>query len=129
MPSIIKWTDALLSGDFNQGGGFLKTMQGDYCCLGVGCEVLGGKFIMPTEFNEDHYSDNYDIKTDFDVLNDDMPVDMIKKFDELQGYSDKLIVEWCNSLANANDGGDHNFERIAAKILDEYSRLEEIYEG
>jgi hypothetical protein len=33
------WLDALVSGDYEQGSGLLKGVDGRYCCLGVAAEV------------------------------------------------------------------------------------------
>jgi hypothetical protein len=35
------WVEALRSGKYRQGQGQLKTSTGEYCCLGVACEVSG----------------------------------------------------------------------------------------
>lgn len=34
-----KWTAALDSGEFTQGTGRLQNLKGDFCCLGVLCEL------------------------------------------------------------------------------------------
>lgn len=46
MDAIVKakWTAALRSGEFEQGVGSLKTLDGKYCCLGVLAEVAGFEF-------------------------------------------------------------------------------------
>lgn len=36
-----KWCTALRSGEYKQGKGFLKTLDGEYCCLGVLAELDG----------------------------------------------------------------------------------------
>lgn len=36
---IEKWVKALESGDFEQGRGTLRNIDGHYCCLGVLCEI------------------------------------------------------------------------------------------
>jgi len=41
-----KWVDALRSGEYKQGKGYLKNAAGEYCCLGVLCEVVGEKFTL-----------------------------------------------------------------------------------
>jgi len=38
-----KWVDALRSGKYKQGQGYLRTPDG-YCCLGVLCEVLNAEY-------------------------------------------------------------------------------------
>lgn len=37
--NIRKWVDALRSGEFKQTTGRLRNDAGEYCCLGVACEV------------------------------------------------------------------------------------------
>lgn len=34
-----KWVEALRSGEYNQGRGYLR-VENEYCCLGVLCEIL-----------------------------------------------------------------------------------------
>jgi hypothetical protein len=34
-----KWVAALLSGEYKQGKGWLRSRQDDYCCLGVLCDL------------------------------------------------------------------------------------------
>ncbi len=36
----LQWSHALTSGDYLQGTGKLKSLDGTYCCLGVACEVF-----------------------------------------------------------------------------------------
>lgn len=36
-----KWLSALESGNYKQGQGKLRNKNGEFCCLGVACEVLG----------------------------------------------------------------------------------------
>lgn len=36
----VLWKEALLSGEYTQGTDYLRNMQGDYCCLGVLCDVF-----------------------------------------------------------------------------------------
>lgn len=35
------WIEALRSGKYQQGNGYLRTIDDKYCCLGVACEILG----------------------------------------------------------------------------------------
>lgn len=39
-----KWIEALRSGNYQQGRGTLKDEEGRFCCLGVLCDVMGGKW-------------------------------------------------------------------------------------
>lgn len=41
------WTAALRSGSYNQGAGVLKTREGDFCCLGVLCELAVDAGVIP----------------------------------------------------------------------------------
>lgn len=42
-----KWVEALRSGDYSQGKGKLKDASGDYCCLGVLCELAVEAGVLP----------------------------------------------------------------------------------
>lgn len=37
----MKWAKALESGKYKQADGYLRTPAGDYCCLGVLCDLVG----------------------------------------------------------------------------------------
>jgi len=41
------WTGALRSGAYNQGSGVLKTQTGEFCCLGVLCELAVEAGVIP----------------------------------------------------------------------------------
>ena len=41
-----QWVAALLSGDYTQGRGELKTRTGEFCCLGVYCDMTGVPFFQ-----------------------------------------------------------------------------------
>lgn len=45
-----KWLKALRSGEYQQGIGELKSIDGKYCCLGVAAEVCGATRIKKLEF-------------------------------------------------------------------------------
>lgn len=45
-----KWLDALRSGEYEQGRGFLE-LKGNYCCLGVAAAVVG----IPTDESGENY--------------------------------------------------------------------------
>lgn len=38
--NVIKWLEALRSGRYEQGKGFLRSLDHKYCCFGVLCEIL-----------------------------------------------------------------------------------------
>lgn len=54
---LLQWARALESGDYKQGGGGLKTDAGEYCCLGVACNIakdaVGGRWTPHS--NSPHY--------------------------------------------------------------------------
>lgn len=58
---IRQWIIALRSGDYEQGKGYLKQVEGGYCCLGVLCDLHRlehGQYIdpvtyLPTNWNKD----------------------------------------------------------------------------
>lgn len=39
--NLLKWVEALESGEYQQGRGALRNDDDTYCCLGVACEVSG----------------------------------------------------------------------------------------
>jgi hypothetical protein len=39
-----KWIDALRSGNYEQGTGDLRSRSGQFCCLGVLCDVMGAEW-------------------------------------------------------------------------------------
>lgn len=41
------WVDALRSGDYDQGQGLLREVDGGYCCLGVLCDLAVKNGIIP----------------------------------------------------------------------------------
>ena len=49
-----KWVAALRSGEYAQGEGYLKDLQGRHCCLGVLCEISAAEtgFGIPENLSE-----------------------------------------------------------------------------
>lgn len=70
-----KWIDALRSGKYKQGRGILKTVDGEFCCLGVLCDVYNNEGWVTTssfyEYNGFRFrsSLSYDISKLFDLTN------------------------------------------------------------
>lgn len=67
---IQKWIDALTSGEYQQGRGMLQSTAGEYCCLGVLCDlyiketgqgswVRGSALIKGDEFVEFAHGSDY----------------------------------------------------------------------
>lgn len=92
-----KWLNALRSGNFQQGTGKLRDSNGNYCCLGVLCEITGNgqNRDMSKSFPADKDPDGTDINS-------------VKPF---MGLSVKMQEK----LAEMNDYGD-TFEEIASYI-------------
>ncbi len=42
-----KWVPALRSGEYVQGRGTLKSPDGEYCCLGVACDLMSKEGLLP----------------------------------------------------------------------------------
>jgi hypothetical protein len=57
---IKEWTDALRSGEFEQGRSLLVTEDGKYCCLGVKCELEARKGNLIFDKNMHRYVDSID---------------------------------------------------------------------
>jgi hypothetical protein len=98
-----KWVEALRSGKFHQGKGFLKfdEEQGPrHCCLGVLCEIID-----PSKFALREYSYYYQC----DGMESDITLPL-----SLQFQTD-LSGETCTLLAEKNDHGK-SFNNIADYI-------------
>lgn len=86
-----KWTDALESGEYEQGRFHLK-MDGKYCCLGVFCEVND----IPLYYNDEII--NKGIDAGYSAIN---------------LYIDGSVV---TKLMAMNDGQEKTFPEIATWI-------------
>jgi hypothetical protein len=89
-----KWVVALRSGDYKQGKGRLR-QDGNYCCLGVLCDVIN-----PGKWRGDSYYGIHDKTTPYEV-------------DKLAGLTYRIK----GILTKANDSGS-SFEEIAKVIED-----------
>lgn len=107
-----KWLTALRSGDYKQGKNFLKK-DGEYCCLGVLCD-LAEKEKVCIATKEELYTSSEIIS--FDLDSKTLPYSVknwaglghYNPFVEHKGYS--------RNLANLNDVEGLNFEEIADLI-------------
>jgi hypothetical protein len=120
-----QWVAALRSGEYKQGMGMLKTLDGEYCCLGVLCDLAhkAGATNLVTSVSEIHgtiegygYGPSDNIMSD-DVMTGELPEDV-------QAWAG---LEECNpavkdsvghgvSLISLNDSEGHTFEQIADAI-------------
>lgn len=127
------WTAALRSGDYRQGVGVLKTRDGDFCCLGVLCDlaVKAGVIESPEEIHadDDSYVTGYRYESETGVLPESvMEWAGIPYSEGTYSLSDEEMTErygngWQNtdyyrktSLINANDSYGKSFDQIADLI-------------
>ena len=94
---IDKWIEALRSGKYKQGKGYLK--KGDYyCCLGVFCEVIGLKgTVVPDrewdqvyEYEGEHCTLPDKVKVLFDNLNVDTLIGLNDRGSSFVEIADQL---------------------------------------
>lgn len=52
MDSVLKqkWVDALRSGAYKQGNGYLRTKEDKFCCLGVLCDLMADRWITDSDY-------------------------------------------------------------------------------
>ena len=98
MDATIKtaWLEALRSGKYNQGRGRLKTVKGNYCCLGVLACVLRDQF--PEKLKE----------TSFRVEEDDHGYLVVKS------WNDRSETEIPYTIASLIGLGDEEQTHLAA---------------
>jgi hypothetical protein len=108
-----RWLDALRSGKYNQGTGFLRRKDNEFCCLGVLCDVVKdqtrGEWVEPYDGFDD-----YNVTGPWTFADGDG--------EHVDGYPSDLVYEvtgldrdLAGALAGLNDAGD-DFEYIADRI-------------
>lgn len=96
-----EWPEALESGEFRQGREQLLNEEvGSYCCLGVACELLRRKKLLPLS----HFRDETCLPSKAITL---LGIDEIGSFKARKGQH--------HDLATLNDRGN-SFKTIAKKI-------------
>lgn len=106
------WVEALNSGKYQQGIGFLKTsLDGryEYCCLGVAAEAVLGLEAKRTNPQDEFATACYGFEfkghgTDHSLMPESV-------FRDTFGFTTQQ-----NVFSEANDNGGYNFHSIAAKI-------------
>lgn len=96
-----EWPAALESGEFEQTRGVLNSKEGGYCCLGVACELLSRKRLVPYT----HWKGEAELP--------EKAIQLLK-IDALGEFSDGNDDDY-GSLAGLNDDGK-TFKEIAKKI-------------
>ena len=115
-----EWINALRSGDYEQGNNRLRTLDNKFCCLGVLCTLMPGKW------HDDQfvYKEERAAYTLPDTLANELDIPCSGynySQEELEGYFDDSVIvsaisdsdmEEGISLAALNDAGA-TFEQIA----------------
>lgn len=98
-----KWLEALRSGKYTQGRRVLRSIQDEYCCLGVLCDLIAPEKWVKSDYGTEMFflSDTGDKKRHF-------PSNSILK-------TAGLSLENGDTLASKNDCGE-SFEEIAKYI-------------
>lgn len=103
------WVEALRSGQYEQGSGALSC-DGQYCCLGVLCEIAVEQGL------ELEVSTNDKGQKIFNADSAYLPTE-VQEWAQLYGHNPEVLVEDYKEekLANLNDGG-FSFHQIADVI-------------
>lgn len=135
-----QWADALTSGKFPQGKGRLRTVNDEYCCLGVLCELAADQGVVermsPEEFEAKfgakpdgwHYGTRSELDTQWGerstlplsvqkwagLSSCNPDVDMPGANLKAGGYSKGVVPDEA-TVAEFNDNGA-TFEQIAAAL-------------
>lgn len=103
--NIKKWVEALESGRYKQGSSYLATIDNEYCCLGVACEVAieNGVPVQKKEL-ENWYS-----------------------YDSLSEFPPSIVMDWIGipneeqyDYTKMNDEMHLSFKEIAEEIRKRY---------
>ena len=116
-----KWVKALESGRYKQGNGSLLR-DGQFCCLGVACDLFGVVWVQQMDLHTFVYEDHMGNKPfGEDYAMGLPPVGLLKRFlgeGALTPAGDDVKVSndfaW-KSASAANDGGE-TFVQIAARL-------------
>lgn len=109
---IEKWCQALESGQYQKGVGKLKDEDGNYCCLGVLCEILE----LESEPFYDEFLFHYGKESDSEILPSslarDLSINNCGGFRECVEYQGLSYI----SLTDLNDQSDITFPEMAQII-------------
>ena len=105
------WLCALESGDYTQGGSYLRESKNKFCCLGVACEVQGVNRINGTKDRSYLYAGE-------DTF---LPEETVKYFGFYGCGGDTKRHKFGRCLADLNDKG-MTFAEIAAHVRKKPSR-------
>lgn len=118
---IREWVDALRSGEYEQGTGQLSR-DGEYCCLGVLCELAHKKGLLDKDI--DSLGSGNVIYTDGDDRDEMMPPVSIRRWAGIDDWTVEREDEdedWVETeLAVLNDDNGYSFDEIADLIERNY---------
>jgi hypothetical protein len=107
LPGLTKWVEALRSGEYKQGTGFL-CCEGRYCCLGVLCKINNRPLLL-TEISKEEAAE---LGVIFDKSNNKLSPAFESAYRVLQdlGSFPHNVYAWIRnqasfSLADCNDKG------------------------
>ena len=118
-----KWVEALRSGDFKQGKGYLNNRDDNsFCCLGVLCEINADKRFnkIPVIVNKKNDKEKTIVATSFRIIDDSSETEssifyLTKNNMEYFG----LDATQCQSLMDMNDGVETVVELVTPKTFNE----------
>lgn len=118
----LQWIAALLSGDYAQGLGRLRTQDDEYCCLGVLCDVSRSLDGLPHgEWTLDGWRWVFRVPEAYSDYSWSVVPDQLASILEVNG-SPIHVHETANNiqgiLQGMNDNEKKNFEQIA-RFIDE----------
>lgn len=109
------WLEALRSGNFNQGNGFLHSKD-DFCCLGVLCEVnrVPSKIKDDSEYFFPEYSRIYTYAFPYSEMEHSPDFYWLRElFENSEEITYLDLGRITDKLIDMNDGGGKNFNEIA----------------
>lgn len=119
--NITKWVEALRSGDYKQGKGALRDINGNYCCLGVACEISG---VVTLREREDHPIPLYVSNTDENDVSASILPAAVKDWLGIDFGNPDVADDHgrVHTLATWNDVEEADFDKIADLIELAYLR-------
>lgn len=124
-----QWVAALRSDEYTQGDGYLKTLDGNYCCLGVLCDLAVKQGVIPEPTQPTPatpYSGSWEFGNEDDTCDIALPK-AVQEWAGLTGRSPEIsnpqgpipeINRYSAQLSELNDDG-HTFTLIA-QLIEKY---------
>lgn len=122
-----KWVEALRSGEYRQGEGYLQDHEGKFCCLGVACEIFSLEYHHSDSFLPSEAIPRLKLRDEAGDIFSSLAVEELEKY--LVTEEDKRIYRNAcedgyayTDLAQINDNG-YSFKMIANIIENESERI------